>query len=44
MAVFVAVLATADISGAHLNSGRYAWPGFSGLFDWINVALLLWLK
>lgn len=38
MAVFVAVLATADISGAHLNPAVTIGLAFSGLFEWGKVA------
>lgn len=38
MAVFVAVLVTADMSGAHLNPAVTLGLAFSGLFDWIKVA------
>lgn len=38
MAVFVAVLATADLSGAHLNPAVTLGLAFSGLFEWAKVA------
>jgi glycerol uptake facilitator protein len=38
MAVFVAVLITADISGAHLNPAVTLGLAFSGLFEWAKVA------
>lgn len=38
MAVFVAVLATADISGAHINPAVTLGLAFSGLFEWAKVA------
>ncbi|NQU51300.1 MAG: aquaporin family protein [Bacteroidetes bacterium] len=38
MAVFVAVLATADLSGAHLNPAVTFGLAFSGLFEWAKVA------
>ncbi len=38
MAVFVAVLVTADMSGAHLNPAVTLGLAFSGLFDWVKVA------
>ena len=38
MAVFVAVLVTADLSGAHLNPAVTLGLAFSGLFDWVKVA------
>lgn len=41
MAVFVAVLATADISGAHLNPAVTLGLAFSGLFAWNKVALFI---
>ncbi|MFW6289406.1 MAG: MIP/aquaporin family protein [Mariniphaga sp.] len=37
MAVFVAVLATADISGAHINPAVTLGLAFSGLFAWSKV-------
>ncbi len=37
MAVYVAVLATADISGAHINPAVTLGLAFSGLFPWIKV-------
>lgn len=37
MAVFVAVLATADISGAHINPAVTLGLAFSGLFEWAKV-------
>lgn len=37
MAVYVAVLATADISGAHLNPAVTLGLAFSGLFPWVKV-------
>ncbi|MCF6333406.1 MAG: aquaporin family protein [Draconibacterium sp.] len=37
MAVFVAVLATADMSGAHLNPAVTIGLAFSGLFEWAKV-------
>ncbi|HRX10517.1 MAG TPA: MIP/aquaporin family protein [Draconibacterium sp.] len=38
MAVYVAVIITADMSGAHLNPAVTLGLAFSGLFDWIKVA------
>ncbi|MDD2937038.1 MAG: aquaporin family protein [Proteiniphilum sp.] len=38
MAVFVAVLLTSDISGAHLNPAVTLGLAFSGLFEWAKVA------
>ena len=38
MAVYVAVIVTADMSGAHLNPAVTLGLAFSGLFDWIKVA------
>ncbi len=38
MAVFVAVLATMDISGAHLNPAVTLGLALAGLFPWIKVA------
>jgi glycerol uptake facilitator protein len=37
MAVFVAVLATADLSGAHINPAVTLGLAFSGLFEWSKV-------
>ncbi|MCF8364055.1 MAG: aquaporin family protein [Prolixibacteraceae bacterium] len=37
MAVFVAVLATADLSGAHINPAVTLGLAFSGLFEWTKV-------
>lgn len=37
MAVYVAVLATADLSGAHLNPAVTIGLALSGLFDWVKV-------
>ena len=38
MAVYVAVLISGDMSGAHLNPAVTLGLAFSGLFDWIKVA------
>jgi glycerol uptake facilitator protein len=38
MAVYVAVITTSDMSGAHLNPAVTLGLAFSGLFDWIKVA------
>lgn len=38
MAVYVAVIVTSDMSGAHLNPAVTLGLAFSGLFDWIKVA------
>jgi len=38
MAVFVAVLCTADLSGAHINPAVTLGLAFSGLFEWAKVA------
>ncbi len=38
MAVFVAVLVTADMSGAHINPAVTLGLAFSGLFEWSKVA------
>jgi glycerol uptake facilitator protein len=38
MAVFVAVLSTADLSGAHINPAVTLGLAFSGLFEWSKVA------
>ena len=38
MAVYVAVVTTADISGAHLNPAVTLGLAFSGLFEWSKVA------
>src|SRR5690606_30754793 len=37
MAVFVAVLATADISGAHINPAVTIGLAIGGLFEWAKV-------
>jgi glycerol uptake facilitator protein len=37
MAVYVAVLATADLSGAHINPAVTLGLAVSGLFDWVKV-------
>lgn len=38
MAVFLAVLTTADLSGAHINPAVTLGLAFSGLFEWAKVA------
>jgi glycerol uptake facilitator protein len=38
MAVYVAVIISADMSGAHLNPAVTLGLAFSGLFDWVKVA------
>jgi len=38
MAVYVGVLVSADMSGAHLNPAVTLGLAFSGLFDWLKVA------
>ncbi len=37
MAVYVAVVTTSDMSGAHLNPAVTLGLAFSGLFDWVKV-------
>jgi glycerol uptake facilitator protein len=44
MAVFVAVLVTADMSGAHLNPAVTLGLAFSGLFDWVKVAPFIFFQ